>query len=305
MRTPWIRTLGIVGTVLLSVGVLPSLTGAQTAPVRPILECVTHDGASLYTAVYGYQNENAIPVTIPVGPKNKFTPSPQDRGQTTVFQPGRTPYDKGAFRVPFSGSNLVWMLKGPDGSTRTSTASATSKRCPGPVLRGLDPASLSLTQGSGGTLTATISASQSSGTLIALTSSDPTIASVPASVSVPAGALAVPIAVVGVSPGTATVTGSLNGSSRQSTITVNPAGPTLTSLLPATLQVAQGASGTFTVTISAAQGSDTVVPLSSSDAGILAAPATVTVPIALLHAAPDACQGALFPLTYLGRARKA
>jgi hypothetical protein len=33
--------------------------------------------------------------------------------------------------------------------------------------------------------------------------------------------------------------------------------------------------------------------------------AKVTVPIALVHAAPDACQGALFHLTYFGRARKA
>ena len=34
----------------------------------------------------------------------------------------------------------------------------------------------------------------------------------------------------------------------------------------------------FTATISAAQGSDTVVPLSSTDAGIVNVPATVTVP---------------------------
>lgn len=32
--------------------------------------------------------------------------------------------------------------------------------------------------------------------------------------------------------------------------------------------------------------------------------AVVTVPISLRHAAPDACQGAVFPLTYTGTARK-
>ena len=267
------------GTPLLAlVLMIPGLAGAQPAPVRPILECVTQEGPSQYTAVYGYKNENAFPITIPVGSSNEFTPTPRDRGQTTVFQPGRAPYDQGALRVPFPGSNLVWTLKGPDGGTRTSTASANSKRCPGPTLAGLDPASLSLVQGGSGVLTATISAVQASATTITLTSSDPAVASVPMSVSVPTGAVTVPVPVVTGAPGAATITAFLKGSGRQSMITVLPAGPTLTSLLPATLQVTQGANGTLTVTISAAQGTDTVVPLGSTDVSIASVPATVSVP---------------------------
>jgi hypothetical protein len=97
---------------------------AQTAAVRPILECVLDNPDGTYTAVFGYKNDNTVPVSAPVGSTNKFTPSPQDRGQTVTFRPGRTPYGQGAFVVVFPGGNLVWTLKG-----RTSTASPTSTRC--------------------------------------------------------------------------------------------------------------------------------------------------------------------------------
>ena len=63
-------------------------------------------------------------------------------------------------------------------------------------------------------------------------------------------------------------------------MTVSPSGPTLTSLLPATLQVTQGAAGTLTVTLSAAQATDTLVSLASSHPSIVSLPpgAAVTVP---------------------------
>ncbi|MDZ4694754.1 MAG: PKD domain-containing protein, partial [Deltaproteobacteria bacterium] len=89
--------------------------------VKPVLECVTQQDATHYTAFFGYSNTVAETVSVPVGANNKFTPSPQDRGQPIVFQPGRR---VSVFSVPFNGSNLVWKL-GP----RTSTASSGSKRC--------------------------------------------------------------------------------------------------------------------------------------------------------------------------------
>lgn len=93
--------------------------------MSPILECVAENGDGTYTAYFGYRNPNAFVVTIPIGANNKLTPSPPNRGQATVFQPGRTPaYPNAAFSVPFPGGNLVWTLNG-----RTSTASPASKRC--------------------------------------------------------------------------------------------------------------------------------------------------------------------------------
>ena len=90
-------------------------------PVRPVLECVTNNGDGTYTAFFGYENENSVSVYIPVGSKNKFTPNPQDRGQTRVFKPGR---QIKVYTVNFNGSNLVWTLNG-----RTSTASKNSAAC--------------------------------------------------------------------------------------------------------------------------------------------------------------------------------
>jgi len=90
-------------------------------PVRPVLECVRNNGDGTYTAFFGYKNDNIVSVYIPVGNKNKFTPTPQDRGQTRVFEPGR---HYKVFTVNFNGSNLVWTLNG-----RTSTASSNSAPC--------------------------------------------------------------------------------------------------------------------------------------------------------------------------------
>ncbi|MEP0860550.1 MAG: HEAT repeat domain-containing protein [Ignavibacterium sp.] len=90
-------------------------------PVRPVLECVRNNGDGTYTAYFGYKNDNTVSVYIPVGSKNKFTPTPQDRGQTRVFLPGRK-YK--VFTVNFNGSNLVWTLNG-----RTSTASSNTAPC--------------------------------------------------------------------------------------------------------------------------------------------------------------------------------
>ena len=64
-----------------------SVVSSLPKPVRPVLECVRNNGDGTYTAFFGYKNENNVSVYIPVGNKNKFTPTPQDRGQTRVFLP--------------------------------------------------------------------------------------------------------------------------------------------------------------------------------------------------------------------------
>ncbi len=111
-------------SVLLVAAVFPTAASGLER-VSPILECVTDNGGGTYTAFFSSLNRNATPVTIPIGGDNKFTPSPQDRGQPTTFQPGRTPYwPNAAFSVVFGGSNLVWTLRAPGTSGGTSTASA-------------------------------------------------------------------------------------------------------------------------------------------------------------------------------------
>jgi len=95
--------------------------GASNKAVNPILECVKKNNATSYTAYFGYQSENPVSVSIPIGAKNYFSPGAQNRGQPEIFGPGR---QKFVFKVDFNGSALAWIIKGPDNKTRTATASS-------------------------------------------------------------------------------------------------------------------------------------------------------------------------------------
>ena len=86
--------------------------------MSPVLEYVLEAGPNLYQAWFGYLNNNPGVVTIPAGSENKFTGA-EDRGQPSVFQPGR---QVKVFSVLFDGNPLVWTITGPDGKTRTATA---------------------------------------------------------------------------------------------------------------------------------------------------------------------------------------
>ncbi len=180
--------------------------------------------------------------------------------------------------VSLQASNTLQIrLMSKPGSFLTLTLYGT---IPPPTMTKLEPPTLPITQGSTGSLTATISAMQTTDTVVSLQSSHPPVATVPGTVTALAGQLTVPVLVAAESPGTATITATLNGSSVASTVTVAPAGPTLTSLLPATLHVTQGAAGILTVTLSAAQATETVVPLTSSNTSLVSLPpaGSVTVP---------------------------
>lgn len=149
---------------------------------------------------------------------------------------------------------------------------------PPPTLSSLAPPTLPLTQGTPGTLTATLSAVQPTETTITLQSSAPGIAAVPSTVTVPAQAQTTPIPVTALAPGTATISATLNGSTAQAAVTVQPGSPTLTGLTPGTLQITQGAAGSLTVTLNAAQATETLVTLTSSQPTVVGLPATVAVP---------------------------
>lgn len=170
-------------------------------------------------------------------------------------------------------------------SANGGSASATVNVTPAPpTVTSLAPAALSLTQGASGTLTVTISAAQSSATQVALASSDSSVAFVDATVTVPAGAMSAPVSVAAVSPGTAQVAASLNGSTASSQVTVTAAPPSVVSLVPVLSRVAVGGNTSLILTLSSAQPADTVVSLAASPAGIVTVPASVTVPAGQISA---------------------
>ncbi|HEU5211381.1 MAG TPA: DUF11 domain-containing protein [Gaiellaceae bacterium] len=91
---------------------------SELKPLVPMLECVVFRGGTPEQAVWGYRNDNAFVVVVPIGAANGFAPAPADRGQPEVFEPGRW---TGSFQTP---AGLTWALAG-----RTATASSTSPRC--------------------------------------------------------------------------------------------------------------------------------------------------------------------------------
>lgn len=84
-----------------------------TSAVAPSFECVAENLDGTFTAYFGYVSGNSVPVLIPAGATNGFSPGPADRGQTTVFLPGQSfPWPNAPFSVTFDGNLLTWTLQG-------------------------------------------------------------------------------------------------------------------------------------------------------------------------------------------------
>jgi O-glycosyl hydrolase len=86
---------------------VPTSTPVPLA-VKPVLECVVKDKDNKYLARFSYTNPNDYTITIPVGPRNKFAPSPENRGQPTTFVAGQ---QQGVFEVPMV-KEVTWTLDG-------------------------------------------------------------------------------------------------------------------------------------------------------------------------------------------------
>jgi len=163
--------------------------------------------------------------------------------------------------------------------------------------------------GSSGTVVLSTSA-PAGGALIALTSSNPAVASVPASVTAPAftftGTFAITTSPVPAST-TVTITAAYNGTTRTATVTVTPAAPppppppaaSLQSLALNPTSVVGGSSnsqGTITLSSGAPQGG-AAVSLSSNNPGAAGVPAGVTVPAGATTATFTATTAAVSALT--------
>jgi hypothetical protein len=98
---------------------------SPNAAIYSSLQCVTANGGGSYTATFGYNNLNSTSVTIPSGTSNFISP-PSAGVALTTFQPG---VNAGVFNVSFSGGYLFWTLQGPDGVSRTASASISSTAC--------------------------------------------------------------------------------------------------------------------------------------------------------------------------------
>ena len=96
-----------------------------------------------------------------------------------------------------------------------------------PTVSSLSPSSLGVSVGAVQGLTVTLSSAPSSVASVSVSSSDPTKATVPATVSIAAGQLSANIPVTGVAAGSSTITATYNSSNKTAAVTVsNPASST-------------------------------------------------------------------------------
>ncbi len=126
-RRQMLSSMAVVGLSLALAPMVAPITvqAAGDDTLIPLLDCVVDNGDGTYTAYFGYLNLSGTTITLPVGSKNKFEPSPQDRGQPTVFQPGEYHH---VFTVTFDGSKIKWMLKA-DGDRRQQVDADANSGC--------------------------------------------------------------------------------------------------------------------------------------------------------------------------------
>lgn len=138
----------------------------------------------------------------------------------------------------------------------------------------------SLTGGAGAVFRINLSQNATATTAVSLSSSNAGVASIPASVNIPAGSSSAQVQVTTAPVGSATqvtLTATFGGVSRQSTLTVNP--PQLAGITLNPTSVQGGASSTGTVTLSAkAPGSGVSVTLTSGNTGAATVSASVLIP---------------------------
>ncbi|WP_310452626.1 RHS repeat-associated core domain-containing protein, partial [Sulfuritalea sp.] len=155
-------------------------------------------------------------------------------------------------------------------------------------ITSLTPAQLDLVRGSNGTLTIELSAASRRAVTVGLQSSDTAVASLPGSVSIPAGSNRAEFAVAALGYGNAQITARLSDKSGDSLavsqIRVVPPAAQVVSLLPVTGTLTLGAHTDLQLTLSAAQSASTTVPLVTTPTGILDVPSQVVIPAGQLSA---------------------
>jgi hypothetical protein len=187
------------------------------------------------------------------------------------------------------GQRHWWRVRGINSAGTAGAWSSVRRFTPGaftqaPSLAGiaLDPASVAGGNTSQGTASLT-SPAPSGGAVVTLSSSNTSAATVPASVTVPAGAFSTTFTVstASVTSSTsATIAGAFGGTTRSATLTVTPPpppiGPASLSVSPATVEGGNPVTGTVFLSVGAPAGG-LVVTLSSSNTAAATVPATMIV----------------------------
>ena len=179
--------------------------------------------------------------------------------------------------IPDVAGTYVAQLIVSDGIASSNPSTVTIVAVPPPPIT-LGPSPLSLLTNGSGSLTLTLGAAAgSSGQVVNLVSSSPSVATVPPTITVSAGATTATVPVFPLAAGSTTITASATGyASGAAGVNVSNV---LITLAPSPLSLAANASGTLTVSLTSPAGSGgQVINLASSNTGAATVPASVTIP---------------------------
>jgi hypothetical protein len=117
--TDW-RVLPALAAVVSLAGPLTAPAAAQQEPVYAVYDGFMITDEGLHVVAFAYFSHNFEPVTIPVGPLNRFGTAPGDRQQSTTFLPGHHRFQCIMVMGPEFDGGLRWTLDHAGMTTTTS-----------------------------------------------------------------------------------------------------------------------------------------------------------------------------------------
>ncbi len=270
--------LGVVAPAILTV--LPGSSGSGPTVASVTLNPSTEAGGSSSTGTVALSG--AAPSGGAVVSLSSSDTAVASAPASVTIAAGATSAAFTITTVPVASSTTVTISGSYNASTQNATLTVT------PIASGTTLSSLTLspdsvTGGSSSTGTVTLSGqAPRGGAVVTLSSGDPSVATVPASVTVPRRATSATFTVTTASVSAnqpVSISGAYNGTTFSAALTVTPAVPvTLSSLTLNPTSVTGGNSSTGTVTLSgAAPSGGAVVSLTSGNTSVATVPSSVTV----------------------------
>lgn len=169
---------------------------------------------------------NAVQATDTVVPLTASSPSVLQTPPSVTVPAGQL---SASFPVTGLEAGRATLSATLNGATVSAAVQITARQ---PAVLALTPGTLTLVAGTPGVLQAMVSTAPKEPLVVAVTSNLPAIASVPAIVTIPAGALSAEFPVLAGAEGTAIITATLGGSASIATVTVTPSESAAPSLSP-------------------------------------------------------------------------
>ena len=254
------------------------ITQSETLSVSPWLSGIF----LLSTSIVGGSNETTAVLLNDIAPPGGMVVALSSSNPSAVPVPATVTVPQGSPKAVFSLATSAVSVN--TSVTLTASFNGTSATTSMTLMPALSTVSLSRNtvmggNNAGGTVVLRGPA-YAGGVTVALSSSDTSVASVPPSVTVPAGATAASFTIATYStsnPTAVTITASNNGTVKSATLTVTP--PTVSSLSISPASVKGGLTATATVRMTGpAPTGGSSVTLTSSSPAVAAVPSTVTIP---------------------------